>query len=339
MTDFIDQTQLYPLKFVPILKERLWGGNQLQRKLKRDIKAGETPVGESWELCDRSDSQSVVANGSLAGATLNEVLRHYGKALVGRRWNGGERFPLMVKLIDAGQKLSLQVHPDSKSAQKIGNGAEPKTEMWYIIDTDPGAFVPAGLNHRATKIRLQESLESADMEMFFQRYESRPGDAFFVTAGTPHSIGGGNLILEIQQNSDTTYRLSDWGRVDVRGCKRDLHIKEGLESIDFTNRVNPRIAGVSGVTDRNRKFDVVKNCPFFQVSDLRLTGVWNDDTASNSFHLISAVNGPVSVGKLGSDNSNVEVAAGETALLPACYGAYTIEVLNPGETTVIKCTL
>ena len=165
------------------------------------------------------------------------------------------------------------------------------------------------------------------------------GDAYFISSGTLHAIGGGNLILEIQQNSDTTYRVSDWGRVDANGKSRQLHVELGMRSINFMNRTSPRIAGVAGTAQHNRKVDVVNMCPFFSVADLRLVSKWNDDTTpSGSFHLISAINAPVRVGRA-EDDRTVELAAGETALVPAGFGAYVIEPLAEGECAVVKTTL
>ena len=175
-----------------------------------------------------------------------------------------------------------------------------------------------------------------------QVYPSQPGDAYFIPAGTLHAIGGGNLILEIQQNSDTTYRISDWGRVDAQGRARELHVEKGMQSIDFTNRTSTRIAGVSGQTAHNRKYSIVKMCRYFKVDDLRLTGLWYDDTAvSGSFHLISAVNAPLTIRQSGCENADyaVNVAPGETVLVPYSFGKYEIVPRSTEVATVIRTTL
>ena len=338
---FPDARDLYPLVFTPILKERIWGGTMMQEVLHRETASGSgTPIGESWEISDRDDAASVVANGSLAGHTLHELVLHYREALVGRLWRGGETFPLLVKLIDAGERLSLQVHPDAAACAALGDGAEPKTEMWYVMAARRGAGILAGLNGRATKLQVREKVASPEIEALLQSYESHPGDAYFITAGTPHAIGAGNLILEIQQNSDTTYRLSDWGRTDGAGRSRELHIEQGMKSIHFTNRATPRIAGVVGTANHNRKFDVVTMCPFFSVSDLRLVDAWKDDTGGRTFHIVSAINGSVAVSRFGVPEAmRLRLAPGDSALIPAICGAYTIEPLNPGETTVLRTTL
>lgn len=338
MTITLDASRLYPLKFHHICMERVWGGSMMTEVLKRELPPHDAPIGESWELVDREDENSVVSNGELAGATLHELFLHYRGALAGRLGTRSDRFPLLVKIIDAGERLSLQVHPDEQACRELGNGAEPKTEMWYVIANRPGARILAGLDGRATKIRLKSALDSpVELEAMLQSYISQPGDAYYIFSGTLHAIGAGNLILEIQQNSDTTYRVNDWGRVGVDGKPRKLHREEGMRSINFANRTSPRIAGVVGETNFNRKFDVVKNCPFFQVFDLRLRSQWRDTTApGDSFHLLSAIRNRISVGR---DDRMTEVSPGETVLVPGCFGDYTIQPLESGETVAVKTTL
>ena len=338
--NFISDSELYPLKFRPVYQPRVWGGEQLNEVLRRDVPEA-SPIGESWEIADRDDVNSVVAEGPLAGAAVGELVKHYGVALLGSKGRGMTRFPLLVKLIDAGERLSLQVHPDAGSCARIGGGAEPKTEMWYIISAKRGAQIFAGLKPRATRLKLTELLGSGDaeeLESQLQVYESLPRDAYYIQAGTVHAIGAGNLLLEIQQNSDTTYRLSDWGRLGLDGKPRELHVAQGMASIDFTNRMSPRIAGSVNQTRHNRKFDVITLCPFFRVSDLRLTSSWRDCTLNDaSFHLLTAIDAPVSI--LGRNGGEVKIEPGESALLPANFGDYALEPHMAGESTVVKTTL
>jgi len=334
---FIEYEKLYPLKFHPIYMERVWGGTMMSEVLDRQLPPHDAPIGESWELVDRDEVKSVVANGELSGATLNQLMAFYGSRLVGVKAIGKKNFPLMVKLIDAGERLSLQVHPDEKACELLGNGAEPKTEMWYVISSRPGAKIFAGLSGRATKIELMDMLDSPDVERLMQTYPSQSGDAYFITSGTLHAIGAGNLILEIQQNSDTTYRVNDWGRLGTDGKPRTLHKEQGLKSINFTNRTSPRVAGAVGTKNFNRKFDVVKLCPFFKVSDLRLCSAWGDDTGSGeSFHLLTAVKGKFRIGR---EELTAEIIPGETVLIPACFGRYSIEPLDTDEAVIVKTTL
>ena len=334
---FIESEKLYPLKFHPIYMERVWGGTMMSDVLHRELPPHDAPIGESWELVDRNEVKSVVANGELAGTTLTELFAAYGVSLVGRKGAGKKQFPLMVKLIDAGERLSLQVHPDEKACAELGGGAEPKTEMWYVIANRPNAKIFAGLDSSATKVQLMDMLDSPDVEKLMQSYKSYESDAYFITSGTLHAIGAGNLILEIQQNSDTTYRVNDWGRLGTDGKPRTLHKEQGLKSINFMNRTSPRVPSAVGTRNFNRKFDVVKLCPFFQVFDLRLSSAWLDDTAAGeSFHLYSAVKNRFSIG---ADERIAEIAPGESVLIPACFGKYAVTPLDEGEATIIKTTL
>ena len=325
---------IYPLLFTPIYKEVIWGGAMLKTHLRRKTPTAKLPIGEAWEIVDRDGDVSVVENGPLKGSTLRELLEKYGKNIVGKDFDGGA-FPLLVKIIDAGDRLSLQVHPDAAAAARQSN-AEPKTEMWYVIAAKNDARIIAGLSRKCTKIGFLDLLDSPDIEDCLQVFESQPGDAYFINAGTVHAIGEGNLLLEIQQNSDTTYRLSDWGRVGPGGKPRQLHVKEALDCINFADRTSPRISGVTGETEHNRKFPIVKYCPHFLVDDLRLVEDWRDVTDGKSFHLLTAVNAPVTVG---NDEKSVKIPTGRTCLIPACFGAYHINVNPDRETTVIKTVL
>lgn len=326
----MEQENLYPLLFKPIYKSVIWGGDMLNSYLHRKLHKPELPIGEAWEIVDRDKDVSVVESGSLAGKSLRTLIETYGSDLVGQK-NVNKRFPLLVKIIDAGQRLSLQVHPDEAACKKI-IGAEPKNEMWYVIASKKDAKIFVGINSKATKRNFMDSYNSLDIEKYLQAYKSVPGDAYFITSGTVHAIGEGNLLLEIQQNSDTTYRISDWSRVDADGKPRELHIKNALESIHFAKRVSSKITGVSGAAGHNRKYPIINNCPFFQVDDLKLATKW-DDKAAGNFHILTAITDNICVGK--RDNL-VEVKKGRSCLVPAAFGDYSIVVDETKETTVIK---
>ena len=340
MNEYPDYANLYPLKFHPVYVPRVWGGNQMKEVLGRDVPASETPIGEAWEISDRPEAASVVSNGALAGANLSDLVKHYGRAILGDSCRDISRFPLLVKLIDAGERLSLQVHPDENFCREDASGAEPKTEMWYIISALPGAKILAGLSEKATRHHLRELISSPDVERLLQVYPSRRGDAYFIPSGTLHAIGAGNLILEIQQSSDTTYRISDWGRVDANGNSRELHVEQGVRAVNFANRKSPRIAGASDLVQRNRKYDIISICPYFSVSDLRLVEQRIDDTKSKSFHLLSAVNSRFDVVCRNNGSEPVTVFPGETVLIPAAVGSYSIEPSKDAEEcVVIKTTV
>ncbi len=329
-----EKQKLYPLIFEPIYKEVIWGGEMLRTHLNRELPKTEVPIGESWEIVDRDDAVSVVDNGFLKGTTIRKLIESYGADIMGTKFKGG-KFPLLVKMIDAGQRLSLQVHPDEQACKKLP-GAEPKTEMWYVIAAKPDANIIAGLNYKCTKRAFMDTYQTTAVESNLQISKSVPGDAYFISAGTVHAIGGGNLLLEIQQNSNTTYRISDWGRLGADGKPRELHVNEAMECINFSYRNSPKITGVVGTASHNRKFPIVKGCRYFKVDDLRLAESWTDNTRMESFHLLTTVNRPIRVVK---DDVVAEVGVGRNCLVPAAFGSYMIEVEANKETTVIKTTL
>ena len=330
----LEKINLYPLLFTPIYKEVMWGGEMLRTHLNRQLPKAKVPIGESWEIVDRDDAVSIVENGHLKGKTIRELLEDYGVDIMGNKF-AGEKFPLLVKMIDAGERLSLQVHPDGPACTKLP-GAEPKTEMWYVIAAKSDANIIAGLKYRCTKRAFIDTYQTTAVENNLQISRSVPGDAYFISAGTVHAIGAGNLLLEIQQNSDTTYRISDWGRVGADGKPRELHVKEAMECIHFSHRNSPKISGVIGTAAHNRKFPIVKNCKFFRVDDLRLSGIWTDNTKSKSFHLLTAINRPIKIIK---DEMATTVGIGRNCLIPAAFGSYKIEVEPNVETTVIKTVI
>lgn len=333
-----EENKFYPLLFSPVYKERIWGGGALESSLKRALPASRGPIGESWDVSDRDDGMSTVANGPLTGRTLRNLMTDFGQELIGAKHPDGGRFPLLVKIIDAGQRLSLQVHPDEAACAEIGDGAEPKTEMWYVIDADRDAKIIAGLKPNTTKTKFLNSVNSPQVEDCLQIFKAFPGDAYFIQSGRIHAIGAGNLLLEIQQNSDTTYRVSDWGRVDSEGNPRELHVEKAMRCIDFMDRTNPRISGASDKVAHNRKFPIINRCPFFSVDDLRLADTWRDDTGKDdSFHLLTPINGDIAVGR--NNGEEVHIERGRTCLVPACYGEYMIWLKSNEPTTVVKAHL
>jgi mannose-6-phosphate isomerase len=333
--NLIDKSELYPLLFDPIYVEIMWGGNLMSTFLGRDLPERDTPIAESWEISDREGAESIIENGILAGTSIRELLDEYGKSFAGNVYDEGARFPLLVKLIDAGKRLSLQVHPDEIACEKLP-GAEPKTEMWYVIAATPEAKIIAGLKHNSTQRKFLDSVGSENIEDCLQIFKSEPGDAYYINSGTVHAIGGGNLLLEIQQNSNTTYRISDWGRVGLDGKPRELHIEEALQSVNFADRSSPRICGPSDSAHHNRKFPIVNRCPFFKVEDLRLVENWMDRTDGESLHLITSINHSITIEGKGDD---VIVERGRSCIIPANYGRYYINIGEGKESTVVKTIL
>jgi len=220
----------YPLKFKPIYKQRIWGGQKLRGFFNKDIPQGEK-IGESWELADLPDDKSVIANGELAGQTLGSVIQKHSKEITGNE-NFSGPFPLLIKFLDAEDILSVQVHPDAQTCRRLGKG-EPKTECWYIISAVPGAVIYKGLKKGVTRELFAKAIEKGNVAEMLAKVPVAQGQCHFLPAGTAHSIGAGLLLAEIQTPSDTTYRVFDFNRIDDTGKARQLHIEEALESVHF----------------------------------------------------------------------------------------------------------
>jgi mannose-6-phosphate isomerase len=222
---------LYPFTFHPRFKERIWGGRRLAELYNKALPP-DVLIGESWEVSDRPGDESVIANGPLAGRSIRWLMEQHGAALLGdAAAAAGDRFPLLCKILDARDRLSLQVHPPAAKAEALGG--EPKTEMWYIADADPGAELYVGLRRGMTRAEFESRIQTGDVAGCFHRIAVRAGDTMFLPSGRVHAIGAGLVIFEIQQNSDTTYRVFDWNRPGTDGKPRQLHIQESLASIDF----------------------------------------------------------------------------------------------------------
>lgn len=221
-----------PILFNPIYQERVWGGRKLESALGRNL-PGTQPIGESWELVDRPEANSVVAAGTYAGQSLRQLIEQQGDAVMGPDYDRKQPFPILVKWLDCAERLSLQVHPPATVAPELGG--EPKTENWFVVETWGDSAVMAGIAKGVTRACFEQALEQQQLEPLVPRLPTRPLDSLFVPSGRLHAIDGGNLILEIQQNSDTTYRVYDWGRVGLDGKPRQLHVQESLASIDFAD--------------------------------------------------------------------------------------------------------
>lgn len=232
------ETSLYPLKFKPILKDKIWGGSRLKTMLYKEISDANC-CGESWEVSGLVGDESMIINGFLAENNLNELLEIYMTELVGEKnyEKYGLGFPLLIKFIDAQDNLSVQVHPDDELAQRK-YGQSGKTEMWHVIASEPGSGLYVGFNKTVSKAQFEEAIANGTVEDVLQFYPVQPGDTFMIPAGTVHAIGKGVLLAEIQQPSDITFRVFDWNRVDDEGNSRELHVQEALEAIDFNHQTD-----------------------------------------------------------------------------------------------------
>lgn len=232
------ETSLYPLKFEPILKDKIWGGTRLKTMLYKEISPANC-CGESWEVSGLVGDESMITNGFLAENNLNELLEIYMTELVGEKnyEKYGLGFPLLIKFIDAQDNLSVQVHPNDELAQRK-YGQSGKTEMWHVIASEPGSGLYVGFNKTVSKAQFEEAIANGTVKEVLQFYPVQPGDTFMIPAGTVHAIGKGVLLAEIQQPSDITFRVFDWNRVDAEGNSRELHVQEALEAIDFNHQTD-----------------------------------------------------------------------------------------------------
>jgi mannose-6-phosphate isomerase len=295
---------LYPLKFKPIFKPRIWGGTALRDFFNKSIPANQK-IGESWELADLPDNHSEIINGKLAGQTISTILNHYQSDITGGiDWQ--QPFPLLIKILDANDILSVQVHPDQAACERMGAGS-PKTECWYIIDAREGAFIYKGLKPGTTAEVFKSSIEDGSCENFLMKVPVRPGECHFIPSGTCHAIGGGLLIAEIQQPSDTTYRVFDWNRIDPHsGKSRPLHIKQAMESIRF-NLPGDRLS----VRTEGRLVDAVE----FKVDKLQCSPKSEISFHSGIMRTVIVISG--SGRFIGTNNDETPFIMGDTLLIPA----------------------
>jgi mannose-6-phosphate isomerase len=289
------------LHFTPLYQERVWGGRALESKLGRGLPPGR-PIGESWEIVDRPEAQSTVSRGAWKGLSLRQVLGQHGSAVMGPSYDPVRPFPLLVKWLDCRERLSLQVHPPADIAPALRG--EPKTENWFIAAAEPGAGLLVGLKRSTTRSQFAKALVEQTVEDCVYRFEVSPGDSILVHSGTVHAIDGGNLILEIQQNSDTTYRVYDWGRVGLDGKARQLHVAESLASIDWSV-IEP--APVRAAAHRA----VIAEAKEFRIRRVPLdAGEGFEVGANEQPRLLSVVSGIVTAG------SGDALPAGSNAVLP-----------------------
>ncbi|WP_438481875.1 type I phosphomannose isomerase catalytic subunit [Oleiharenicola lentus] len=243
------------LQFKPIYQERVWGGRELETFLGRKL-PGTTPIGESWEIVDRTEAQSVIANGKWAGKTLRAAIEADSADIMGPSWPKARSFPILVKWLDCRDRLSVQVHPPASIAAKLGG--EPKTENWYFAQVDQGAAVYAGLKPGVTRATFEQGIADGTVAKQLESLPVKNGDSLLIHSGTMHAIDAGNVILEIQQNSDTTYRVYDWGRVGLDGKPRALHVEQSLACLDANTSPEPKLLHQSGVLVDAHEFRLTK---------------------------------------------------------------------------------
>ena len=301
---------LYPLKFKPILKERLWGGTKLKDVLHKPIESDIT--GESWELSGVEGDISEVSNGDLSGTSLQSLMDEHGEALLGKSVveRFGNDFPILIKFIDAKQDLSIQLHPNDELAKERHNSFG-KTEMWYIMDADPGAKLIVGFNKDVEKGEYVKSLEEGTLTDLMNYEEVSEGDTFFINTGKIHAIGAGVLLAEIQQTSDVTYRVFDFNRRDREGNLRELHTSLAVDAIDYEKKDDFKVDYPKSLNGINSMVD----CPYFETDFLELTKSMKQDlTQRDSFTIFMCVGGAA---QIQNDWGSVAITKGETVLVSA----------------------
>ena len=331
---------VYPLSFLPVFKDYIWGGRNLEKRLGKELPPG--IIAESWEIAAHANGQSRVATGPMEGSTLEEIQQRWGEQLIGDSVET-DTFPLLIKLLDSNSWLSVQVHPDDAYAQKHA-GDLGKTELWVILHAEPGAEIIYGLKAGVDRERFAQSAATGAIDSMLHRIPIRTGDAVYIPAGTVHALGPGAIVAEIQQNSDTTYRLYDWGRTEAGGLSRPLHVRQALDVIDW-RMVEPSIApppilsapdgwvrealadlrtiGGPAAANLHAAADAQTSCPYFQVD--RLSGqpgaVWDGSCDGSAFHIWGCLSGSASLLWNGETGELKEVS---WLLLPAALGAYEI---------------
>src|SRR6266481_8763746 len=307
-----------PLIFRPIFMERIWGGRQLESKFGKSLPP-KAQIGESWEIVDRPEAQSVVAWGPLKDKTLHELWTEHREPIFGNVPDA-PRFPLLIKLLDAHEKLSLQVHPPEMVASIVRG--EPKTEFWYVAAADTGAELFLGFREPITRDRFQKALRNGTAADHVHKIRVKPGDTAFLPAGRFHGVGAGNLLIEIQQNSDTTYRVFDWNRVDQStGKPRQLHVDQALECIDFTDVARKVIDSKGETLVKHELFEVQK---------------WNLDApreiiGSGHFAIVCCLTGGIRL-------VDVDLRPGEFLLVPASLQDRQIQPRADG-TSLLRVTI
>lgn len=309
---------LYPLTFQPIFKERVWGGRRLAELYRKELPAG-VPVGESWEITDRPEGVSVIANGPLAGKDLRWLMEHHATELLGPAKPQNGRFPLLVKLLDAQDDLSLQVHPPARKAAELGG--EPKTEMWYVAHATPAAQIYVGLKQGVTRQEFEHKMKDGTVADCFHRHTVKAGDAMFLPSGRVHALGAGSVIFEIQQNSDTTYRVFDWNRVGLDGKPRELHLEQALASVDFDD-FEPALLSSSGNRSGALTRASLVNHELFTVDLVTLPPKSSAPLTHQGPLVIAAVQNSASVQAGGE---SLQLHAGQFALIPAGISAVLLQ--------------
>lgn len=312
------KSALHPLRFTPVYKDYLWGGTRIADMFGRDTGSG--ICAESWEVSDRDDGMSVVAEGRLSGTPLRSLMETRAREITGEAAANGDRFPLLVKLIDAAKDLSVQVHPHDDNAAAVGG--EPKSELWYLLDAADGAMLYRGFKDGVDREVLERALEGNWVEDMLARWRVQPDDAVYVPGGTVHAIGAGCLILEIQQNSNTTYRLYDWNRTGPDGKPRELHHDEAFQVIRWGNDGEHLVRPAIDLVGEGWMQERVLATPYFRVDRLTVTAGYDEVPAERGMSILFVREGG---GRITSDGFEATLTPGTTWLVPAGLAGVHLE--------------
>ncbi len=312
---------LYPLQFKAIYKEKIWGGTKLEKYFNRKIPSAKT--GESWEIAAHKNGTSTVINGPLTGVNLDELIYKWPIKMTGSSKLKRDKFPLLIKLLDANKKLSVQVHPDN-NYENLSKEESAKTEMWYIIAAEPGAQLIHGFKKGTNQNDIKKALANGNLEKLLNRISVKAGDIFFIPSGTVHGIEEGILLAEIQQSSDTTYRFYDWDRKDKNGHKRPLHIKKALAVTNLKYNKNIKCTPLTyNCTEYKRSY--LAACSYFITEKINIKKEYSINTNGDKFYIILCLKGK---GTLYHDKKSYSLSTGQTFYLPASLSHINIKGNN-----------
>jgi len=314
-------TKLYPFKFTPIFKERIWGGHKLNTFLKKDIP--DSNIGESWELSDVDCDTSIISNGNLKGTSLKALLEEAQHKLVGKKnyKHFGNKFPLLIKFLDAQKDLSIQLHPNNELAKKRHNSFG-KTEMWYVVQADVNSNLIVDFNQKMNKKTYLKHLNEKTLPSIMNVERVKEGDTYFIEVGRVHAIGAGVVVAEIQQTSDVTYRIYDWDRVDSEGNSRELHTDLAIDAIDFNMPDNYKVSYNKQPNESN----MMVSCDYFKTNYIPIKGTFNKVNKHDSFIIYICVDGKAEIQSEGIITETIK--KGETVLIPASISSFKILAEN-----------
>ena len=311
---------MYIFEFKEIGKESIWGGNTLVKSYSKPFDKDKN-IGESWEICDLKNDKNVVANGEFKDKNISFIIECLGEKLLGTNCKNQKDFPLLIKFIDARDKLSIQVHPDEEYANKKHN-KHGKNEMWYIMEADENAKLLIGLKEGINKNKLKEAIENKEnIEDMFNYFDIKKGDAFYIPNGCIHAIMGNSLIAEIQTPSDITYRLYDWNRADKNGNSRELHIEDSFNVIKDIDAFQLKSKKGNLLKEDNIEINNIFSNEYFIAEEYIIKNEYTSKTNNKTFEIMLVMEGS---GTIKSDENTIILNAGKTVLLPACLGKYSI---------------